>query len=184
MGLYIIYMCESIDILLFLKNFISRVIKEIISTPSHRIYIEGKGWIKASNIIESDEVLLYNNVSGIVKKIELEKLEQPQVTYNFEVEDYHNYFVSEENVLVHNDCNDFKLLNDNEIKRKYGMNSEEFHKFKKDILKQANFPRDKYGNNPNLMVHKKTGQLGVIPVKPGSRLPTYPLDGLYIQDFL
>lgn len=43
MRLYIIYMCESIDILLFLKNFIFRVIQEIICTPSHLIYIEGKG---------------------------------------------------------------------------------------------------------------------------------------------
>ena len=39
----------------------------------------------------------------------MEKLEQPEVTYNFEVEDYHNYFVSEECVLVHNDCEESLL---------------------------------------------------------------------------
>ncbi|MCM1297231.1 MAG: HINT domain-containing protein [Prevotella sp.] len=94
---------------LFIENPISKVIEEIICTPSHRICIEGKGWIKASNIIESDEVLLYNNASGIVQRIELEKLEQPEETYNFEVEDYHNYFVSEECVLVHNDCEESLL---------------------------------------------------------------------------
>jgi len=81
--------------------FILKVMKGIVCTPSHRIYIEKKGWIKASDIIENDELLLYNNANGIIQRIEIEK---PEVTYNFEVEDYHNYFVSEEIVLVHNDC--------------------------------------------------------------------------------
>ena len=89
---------------LFVENPITKETEEIICTPSHRIYIEKKGWIKASDIVENDEVLLYNNTNGIIQRIEIEKLEQPEVTYNFEVEDYHNYFVSEESVLVHNDC--------------------------------------------------------------------------------
>lgn len=90
---------------LFVENPITKGTEEIICTPSHRIYIEKKGWIKASDIVENDEVLLYNNANGIIQRIEIEKLEQPEPTYNFEVEDYHNYFVSEESVLVHNDCN-------------------------------------------------------------------------------
>ena len=96
---------------LFVENPISKVTEEIICTPSHRIYIKEKGWLKASEILVNDEVLLYNNNSGIVRKIELEKLEHPEVTYNFEVEDYHNYFVSEESVLVHNDCNPIDSIN-------------------------------------------------------------------------
>ena len=33
---------------------------------------------------------------------------KPEVTYNFEVADYHTYYVSECNVLVHNMCNKVK----------------------------------------------------------------------------
>jgi len=61
---------------LFVENPIKKGTEEIICTPSHRIYIEKKGWIKASDIVENDEVLLYNNVNGIIQRIEIEKLEQ------------------------------------------------------------------------------------------------------------
>lgn len=37
---------------LFIENLITKTIEEIISTPSHRIYIEKKGWIKAIDIVE------------------------------------------------------------------------------------------------------------------------------------
>ena len=53
---------------------------------------------------------MYNNKVGKVIKKELQLLEQEEATYNFEVEDNHNYYVSEESILVHNDC-----LDNNEI---------------------------------------------------------------------
>ena len=37
-------------------------------------------------------------------KIEIEKLDAPETTYNFEVADFHTYYVSASNVLVHNKC--------------------------------------------------------------------------------
>ena len=86
--------------------------------------------------------------------------------------------------MVHNDCNDFEKLDANKLKKDYKMSREEFHRFKSDVLSQADFPTGKYGNNPDFMVHKKTGQLGIRSVKLGNKLPVYPLDGLYIQDFL
>ena len=39
-----------------------------------------------------------------VARVELEVLEEPVKVYNFEVADWHTYYVSEEEVLVHNDC--------------------------------------------------------------------------------
>ncbi|NLK94876.1 MAG: hypothetical protein GX275_06760 [Clostridiales bacterium] len=36
----------------------------------------------------------------------MEKLDEPIKVYNLEVEDNHNYFVSESMVLVHNSCDD------------------------------------------------------------------------------
>lgn len=40
----------------------------------------------------------------IVEKVQLEILETPVTVYNFEVEDFHTYYVSDTNVLVHNMC--------------------------------------------------------------------------------
>jgi len=78
--------------------------EEIVCTKNHRIYINNKGWIEAKDILENDEVLLYNNVKGEVIKKELQILDHYETTYNFEVEDNHNYYVSDSCVLVHNDC--------------------------------------------------------------------------------
>ena len=41
---------------------------------------------------------------AIVQKIEIKQLAYPIVVYNFEVENNHNYFVGNSNVLVHNTC--------------------------------------------------------------------------------
>ena len=48
----------------------------------------------------------------ILEEIQHELLEAPETTYNFEVEDFHMYFVGDNGVLVHNDCNP-KLTNEN-----------------------------------------------------------------------
>ena len=37
-------------------------------------------------------------------------LESLETTYNFEVEDFHTYFVSDSNVLVHNSCNEVEAV--------------------------------------------------------------------------
>ena len=48
--------------------------------------------------------MLYNNVIGKVIRKELETLSYEETTYNFEVEDNHNYYVGNDKILVHNDC--------------------------------------------------------------------------------
>lgn len=40
----------------------------------------------------------------IIEAIEVEKLAVPQTTYNFEVADFHTYYVSDCKILVHNRC--------------------------------------------------------------------------------
>ena len=45
------------------------------------------------------------NVSGGSYPVECVELEEKQETvYNFQVEDYHTYYVGENSILVHNDC--------------------------------------------------------------------------------
>lgn len=40
----------------------------------------------------------------LVEKVQHELLESPVKVYNFQVEKYHTYFISNIYVLVHNDC--------------------------------------------------------------------------------
>ena len=47
---------------------------------------------------------MYNNIKCKVIKKQLQHLENEETTYNFEVEDNHNYYVGENSVLVHNHC--------------------------------------------------------------------------------
>ena len=74
------------------------------------------------------KVLLSDGSYGIIEKLEVETLEQAETTYNFEVADFHTYYVSESNVLVHNRCgqlettelSDDALLNFGEAGRNKG----------------------------------------------------------------
>ena len=96
--------------------------EEIICTGGHPFYIlnaeasrksvlyEGtkidkKGkWITAKELKVSDQVLLSDGSCGIIEAIQVETLTVPETTYNFEVADYHTYYVSDSKVLVHNMC--------------------------------------------------------------------------------
>jgi hypothetical protein len=78
--------------------------EEIKATPNHPFWVEEKGWIAAGELQAGDKVRLYNgNVINVDKTI-AKKLEENIKVYNFEVEDWHTYFVSSLQVLVHNTC--------------------------------------------------------------------------------
>ena len=96
--------------------------EEIVCTGGHPFYVlnaeedrkivryEGvnsdkKGrWIEAKELKTSDKLLLFDGTYAIINSVTVETLENPETTYNFEVEDFHTYFVSDSNVLVHNKC--------------------------------------------------------------------------------
>ena len=50
------------------------------------------------------KLLLANGKQVAIDKVEIENLAEFETTYNFEVADFHTYYVSESNVLVHNAC--------------------------------------------------------------------------------
>lgn len=76
-------------------------IREYIN--ERRADIRGK-WVCAKDLKVGDRVLLSDGKYGIIEKIEIEKLEIPETTYNFEVEDFHTYYVGKSGILVHNRC--------------------------------------------------------------------------------
>lgn len=47
---------------------------------------------------------MLNGEYVVAEQVQHELLESSETTYNFEVEDYHTYFVGENSVLVHNKC--------------------------------------------------------------------------------
>ena len=79
--------------------------EEIICTNEHPFYSPVKGWIEACQLHAGDILLSLNGEYIVVEQVQHEILEAPIKVYNFEVEDFHTYFVGDGNgVLVHNEC--------------------------------------------------------------------------------
>ena len=78
--------------------------EEIVETPQHPFYVCNKGWIGAVDLRAGDILVLQNGEYVIVELVQHEILEAPIAVYNFEVEDFHTYYVGESSVLVHNMC--------------------------------------------------------------------------------
>ena len=102
--------------------------EEIIATPSHPFYCPAKGWTDASHLRAGDILVLVNGEYVVVEKVQHELLERPVKVYNFQVEDYHTYYVAS-GVLVHNKCSPKNYSPDganrdgafNQAKRDYGI---------------------------------------------------------------
>lgn len=78
--------------------------EEIITTPSHPFYVPKLGWTSAIKLRAGDILVLSNGEYVVVEAVQHEIFESPVKVYNFEVEDFHTYFVGECSVLVHNTC--------------------------------------------------------------------------------
>ncbi|WP_425428398.1 polymorphic toxin-type HINT domain-containing protein [Agarilytica rhodophyticola] len=72
------------------------------ATHEHPFWIEGKGWVKAGELVAGDRVHLRDGQLASISSIKAR--EGQHTTYNFEVEDFHTYFVGEQGVWVHNTC--------------------------------------------------------------------------------
>ena len=78
--------------------------EEIVCTGEHPFFVDGKGFVEAKYLTKEDSLVLSNGSIVKIDKIEREKLLKSQTKYNFEVEDFHTYYVTEKDVLVHNQC--------------------------------------------------------------------------------
>ena len=78
--------------------------EEIIATPSHPFYSPVKGWTDAVHLRAGDILVLVNGEYVVVEQVQHEILETPITVYNFQVEDYHTYYITESSILVHNTC--------------------------------------------------------------------------------
>ena len=76
----------------------------ISATPTHPFYVDKLGWTLARSLRAGDILVLSNGELVTVEWVQHEIHESPIKVYNFEVEDFHTYFVGENRVLVHNMC--------------------------------------------------------------------------------
>jgi len=83
--------------------------QEITTTPEHPFWVPQQGWTDAVELRAGDILLLLNGELVVVEQVQHEILESPVTVYNFEVEDFHTYYVSEISVLVHNTCKQARL---------------------------------------------------------------------------
>jgi RHS repeat-associated protein len=77
--------------------------EKITTTEEHPFWVPGVGWVAAKDLNVGTHLQTKNESWLDIDKIESHTL--PTSVYNFEVEGFHTYFVSNLNLLVHNSCN-------------------------------------------------------------------------------
>ena len=76
--------------------------EDITTTHDHPFFVMGKGFVNAGKLRACDTLLDSNQNRLTIDDISFETSEEPTTVYNFQVEDYHTYFVGKGFVLVHN----------------------------------------------------------------------------------
>ena len=61
-------------------------------------------FIPARELKVGSKLLLSSGKCVTIEEIQVEQLSESETTYNFEVADFHTYYISESNILVHNKC--------------------------------------------------------------------------------
>ncbi len=106
--------------------------EEIVATGTHPFYVYKFGWTTARALRAGDVLVLSNGELVTVEWIDHEILESPINVYNFEVTDFHTYFVGESGILVHNGkkCTtiDSAELDDDNVTVGRWMNEDEYEK--------------------------------------------------------
>ncbi|KZN52837.1 hypothetical protein N474_22445 [Pseudoalteromonas luteoviolacea CPMOR-2] len=82
------------------------------ATDSHPFYVVNKGWVETINLTLGDKFINEQGEHYLVTG--LRSLDRKDIAYNFTVQDFHTYYVTEKNILVHN-CGE-KLTESNRVK--------------------------------------------------------------------
>lgn len=74
----------------------------IRATSRHKFHTLDRGWIEANALREGEEITNKSGKNLRVTKIEKKIHEKPIRIYDLTIDKYHNYFVTENEILVHN----------------------------------------------------------------------------------
>ena len=108
--------------------------ENIETTEAHLFYVENTGWVPASMLKEGDILSLEDGRNVPIESIETNTYNHYVNVYNFKVDDFHTYYVSNISVLVHN-----SYLNAKQIEKI--ANSLGFKKIKEKSHGQAIFKK-------------------------------------------
>ena len=123
--------------------------EEITTTPTHPFYVPQKGWTDAIRLRAGDRLQLLNGEYVVIEQVQHEILETPVTVYNFEVEEFHTYYVTGSAILVHNaNCGDVSRMTNG----------------------KANEVRDKIISGDNMTFKSKSDAVAFIKWK----FPTFP----------
>ena len=75
--------------------------EEIETTAVHPFWVENR-WVSAKDLKEGDLLTLADGSVARISGVYGEKLDEAVVVYNFEVEEFHTYYVTDTGILVHN----------------------------------------------------------------------------------
>ncbi|MBO5088229.1 MAG: hypothetical protein J6C01_06100, partial [Lachnospiraceae bacterium] len=99
---------EVTDISVTMTNVLIYVTTEdgtiINTTENHPFYVGGKGWCAAAELEPGDICRTKDGQVEVVTSVVIEELDEPVKVYNLTIEDNHTYYVSIDEVLVHNRC--------------------------------------------------------------------------------
>jgi len=76
--------------------------EEIVTTDNHPFYVQGRGFINAGGLLVGDKLVSVNGEDLTIEDYYIELTEESVSVYNFQVEDFHTYFVGDCTVWVHN----------------------------------------------------------------------------------
>ena len=72
------------------------------SAYTQHLYVQSRGFIEAGNLLVGDKLISVNGEDLVIVKFFIEETAESVSVYNFQVEDYHTYFVGDCAVWVHN----------------------------------------------------------------------------------
>lgn len=85
-----------------IQGSVQKTQQVISTTAEHPFWVEKRRWIKAGNILPKDRLVALGGDNYTV--IAIAATGNYTTVYNFEVADFHTYFVGEDGVWVHNSC--------------------------------------------------------------------------------
>ena len=124
--------------------------EEIITTVDHPFYVQGRGFIDAGNLLVGDKLVSVNGEDLIIEDYRIELTEEPVSVYNFQVEDFHTYFVGDCGVWVHNAKYDVGKYN--KMPNEPGM--DKHHVPQKAVMKKLD-PNYNPATGPSIQVPKE-----------------------------
>ena len=76
--------------------------EELITTETHPFYVKERGFVNAGKLLIGDPLLDVHGNILVVENTRIEYLDEPETVYNFQVEDFHTYYVGTNCIFVHN----------------------------------------------------------------------------------